>query len=237
MIVLDSRERDLIAHLQSKHPKFAFKVATLAVGDIELRDDDGTPRLTLERKTWADLEASIIDKRWHEQGHRLKQLGHRWMYVLEGRLGKPRLHPNALRGAILNAQIRDGSQFIVMKNLADTAKLCTELHRRFHSTKKGTGLSAPKLSVPEAGAEASAEASAEAGVSKSKRMRESDTILQRQLMCIPKVSEPIARLLTDTFITRDALRNAVNADLGAIADLKYNNRRLGKIAEHIKNNI
>lgn len=229
MIVVDSRERDLIAHLQSKHPNFAFKVATLAVGDIELRDDDGTPRLTLERKTWADLEASIIDKRWHEQGHRLKQLGHRWMYVLEGRLGKPRLHPNALRGAILNAQIRDGSQFIVMKNLADTAKLCTELHRRFHSTKKGTGLSAPKLSVAGDGADGV--------VSKSKRMRECDTILQRQLMCIPKVSEPIARLLTDTFLTRDALRNAVNADLGAIADLKYNNRRLGKIAEHIKNNI
>ena len=235
MIVLDSRERDLIAHLQSKHSKFSFKVATLAVGDIELRDEDGTPRLTLERKTWADLEASIIDKRWHEQGHRLKQLKHRSMYVLEGRLGKPRLHPNALRGAILNAQIRDNSHFIVMKNLADTAKLCTELHRRFNSTKKGTGLSAPKLSAGVSDAAAAGESAV--GISKLKRMRESDTILQRQLMCIPKVSEPIARLLTDTFLTRDALRNAVIADLGAIADLKYNNRRLGKIPEHIKNNI
>lgn len=219
-VFIDSREHDLIALLKNKYPKFKFAIKTLSVGDIQLNDADGAPVLTLERKTWADLEASIIDKRWSEQGHRLRQLEHRYMYLLEGRLKKARLHPNALRGAILNAQIRDKSQFIMMKNIDDTAKLCTELHRRFNSKKKGTGLAAPVLS---------------SGLSKRKRMEDASNIYLKQLMCIPKISEPIATLIAETYPTRQALRDALQTD--AVSNLMYGGRRLGKTAMNIKDHI
>ena len=102
-VAVDSRESKLIQKLQQSYPNFTFSVETLPVGDIALRVADQTVFL-LERKTWSDLEASIIDKRFHEQGHRLAESGIRYAYVLEGpQPKKPRIHPNALRGAILNA--------------------------------------------------------------------------------------------------------------------------------------
>ena len=66
-IVIDSRESDLIALLKTM--EFDFKVECLDVGDIEVRDK-GTVVYSLERKTMADWEASIIDGRYKEQKHR-----------------------------------------------------------------------------------------------------------------------------------------------------------------------
>ena len=222
-VAVDSRESKLIEKLQKSYPKFNFKIETLPVGDIALRVADQTVFL-LERKTWSDLVSSIIDKRFHEQGFRLAQSGIRYAYLLEGTYPKkPRIHPNALRGLIFNAQIRDKVQFLRTANLSDTAKLCTELCKRFHSTKKGTGLSAPVA------------AHTASVLGKRDRMEDSSTILVRQLMCIPKVSEPIARLLVENFGTREGIRHAANSD--EISNIKYNGRRLGKVANNIENNI
>lgn len=189
---------------------FDFEVQTLDVADIQLVEDDGTPKISIERKTYADLEASIVDGRWREQKFRLKQLDHFFVYLLEGKHKKGRLNPKATRGALMNAVLRDQIHFVHTKDIKDTALLMTELEKRTKAKRKRgeTGLSAPTIS-------------------KKMRMEDSKTIYIRQLMCIPKVSERIATELAAVYPTRDKLRAALqNRELD---DFKVDNRRIGKL--------
>lgn len=207
-VIIDSREHDLIDLLREMN--FDFEVQTLDVADIQLVEDDGTPKISIERKTYADLEASIVDGRWREQKFRLKQLDHFFVYLLEGKHKKGRLNPKATRGALMNAVLRDQIHFVHTKDIKDTALLMTELEKRTKAKRKRgeTGLSAPTIS-------------------KKMRMEDSKTIYIRQLMCIPKVSERIATELAAVYPTRDKLRAALqNRELD---DFKVDNRRIGKL--------
>ena len=138
MIVIDSRESDLIALLKTMG--FDFTVECLDVGDIEVRDKS-TVVYSLERKTMADWEASIIDGRYKEQKHRLLSAPYRIAYILEGNIKKrKRIHDAALRGSLLNTSIRDDICIIRTSSLQDTAKLVTELVKRLSKKKiKTTG--------------------------------------------------------------------------------------------------
>ena len=61
-LTLDIRERDIIAHCTSKN--IPFQTASLEVGDMLLKSP--TETLVFERKTLADLEASIKDGRYRD---------------------------------------------------------------------------------------------------------------------------------------------------------------------------
>lgn len=77
---IDNREGALIASLSIPHD-----VAALHVGDIWIGcKAEGPPSLTLERKTYADFQASIMDGRYREQRGRLLAFGARVAYILEG---------------------------------------------------------------------------------------------------------------------------------------------------------
>jgi len=80
-VVIDTRETKLIEQL----PPPVFSTALLDNGDIHIRD--GGHQLMIERKTWCDLYASILDGRYREQRARL--LSHRTdcrkiIYIIEG---------------------------------------------------------------------------------------------------------------------------------------------------------
>jgi ERCC4-type nuclease len=80
---LDNREHALIELLKSESPD----VQPLNVGDIWIMAAD-KPLLVLERKTYADFQASIMDGRYREQRGRLlafgAESGARVGYILEG---------------------------------------------------------------------------------------------------------------------------------------------------------
>ncbi len=215
-IVIDSREHKLIEFLQHNNPNFSFAVKTLDVGDIIVKKENFVVAI-LERKTFDDLQSSICDGRFKEQKHRLMTSASTIFYILEGRKPKKlRIHKNALRGAILATQIRDQIKILRTENLADTAKLVTELERRLTKQSCSTGLRAPTLT------------------SKRKRMNDQDNILIRQLMCIPKVSESCARAVIEKYSSREELRQVSEADLACV---KCKSRKIGKLAKQIKSNI
>ncbi len=85
-LVLDHREHDLIEKLQSNG--LPHCVENLPLGDIAIYYDDESLALLIERKTFADLFASIKDGRYDEQSHRLIHASgihtHNIIYVLEG---------------------------------------------------------------------------------------------------------------------------------------------------------
>lgn len=51
-----------------------YQVENLPVGDIEIREEVDTPIVIIERKTVADLMASIVDGRYKEQSTRLQAI-------------------------------------------------------------------------------------------------------------------------------------------------------------------
>lgn len=106
---MDYRETDLLAECRriiAQHSQFAecpeIRGANLPIGDILITSSDyelesasnsvkvGKEYLIIERKTIADLLASIKDGRYEEQSYRLRGCGHPWhniVYLIEGMSG------------------------------------------------------------------------------------------------------------------------------------------------------
>jgi len=86
MLYIDYRERSLVDECQkikSDYPEVTIESKNLHIGDMMI------DKTLIERKTWADLEASIKDKRYTEQSFRLQEAmkeGFRIYYWIEGDL-------------------------------------------------------------------------------------------------------------------------------------------------------
>ena len=89
LIKLDYREiklNDLCQiHLADK-PEIKMVTENLPLGDIIICNDDGKEKVIIERKSLADLAASIRDGRYKEQSFRLNQCelpNHHIYYLIE----------------------------------------------------------------------------------------------------------------------------------------------------------
>jgi ERCC4-type nuclease len=114
-IIIDERERDLYDVLQNNMGIIPIEKTVLTLGDILLTNNDGLesdnanlldkPILIFERKTIADLLASIKDGRYEEQSYRLihtSQISlHNIVYIIEGTMANLR-NPNE-RQLVLSA--------------------------------------------------------------------------------------------------------------------------------------
>ncbi len=134
-ITIDNREHECIKYCEEY--KINIKTASLEVGDILLQTETDT--LVFERKTLADLAASIKDGRFREQKQRLKtHPSHRITYIIEGvSFEKLASQPNtygiastALLSAMISLSYRDGYHVIHTKSLLDTVRFICEVHTR-----------------------------------------------------------------------------------------------------------
>jgi ERCC4-type nuclease len=130
MWVCDTRERDLIPRLTNVITR------NLPVGDIwiGLSGEEVAPGgVVAERKTVADLEASILDGRYREQRTRLltycQQRGARPLYIIEGSLDRiqGRFTEAVLRKFLNRLQLRYSVAVIQTDCLDSTATLCRTL--------------------------------------------------------------------------------------------------------------
>lgn len=139
-VVVDVRERALVEALRRSHPGLEIEVAALDVADAELRADGA--RVLVERKTLADLAASIKDGRYAEQKQRLRAAmtdpGCRVVVALEtprfsfddAKGGGHGLRHSALVSAVVNTQLRDGMPVFQTSGVDETAALLAALARR-----------------------------------------------------------------------------------------------------------
>ena len=128
--ILDVRERELVRRL-------GWPTRNLPVGDVWIGVDlSGSLMpggIVAERKSAADLEASILDGRYREQRTRLLshcQLnGFRPLYIIEGDLDRlaGRLAKQALRKHLTRLTLRYGVPVLQTDSTEDTSKLCQEL--------------------------------------------------------------------------------------------------------------
>ena len=91
LIKIDYRETDLLNKITALNdrPTLTVQSANLPLGDIIICTNEGIEKLMIERKTLADLAASIRDGRYKEQGFRLNECNvpnHNIVYLIEGNL-------------------------------------------------------------------------------------------------------------------------------------------------------
>ena len=157
----------------------------------------------MERKIADDLATSIIDGRWVDQTARLMTSGYRYVFfVVEGDLSSTSLPHQTLLGACLNAELRPGSHLIRTACIEETALVIKQLGEKLAGGLPGI----PSGLQP-----------------KSKRERDSETVWKRQLMCIPSISERIARLLLEHFGNLRGLQDALE-DLKSFPKIKLDER-------------
>jgi len=126
-MLLDDREHGLRALLPTE------KVGHLSVGDIWVglnESDIAKNGLLIERKSAADLEASILDGRYREQRSRLMafatEKGAHPMYIIEGSLDRfgARLAKQALLKHLTRLSLRYHISIFQTDSVKETAELC-----------------------------------------------------------------------------------------------------------------
>ena len=139
--IIDNREMKLIEKLNTQ--QFDFQTENLDIGDIMILKAK-QPFLIIERKTIADLRASICDGRLREQRCRLLQASglppSRIMYIIEGSLtenggcnrrllgaGRKQIDTNTLVSSIINMMFRDNIKIHRTNSIEETVDFIIRL--------------------------------------------------------------------------------------------------------------
>jgi DNA excision repair protein ERCC-4 len=103
---------------------FDVQLERLTVGDYSIDD-----RVVVERKTYADFAASLVDGRLFPQAAALAQCPHRPVILLEGptppRL--PDVHPHALKGAVISLAVMWRLPVLCARDPADSLSVLRDL--------------------------------------------------------------------------------------------------------------
>lgn len=196
-LVIDNREHRLIEALNGVCP---VQVETLDIGDILFREESETV-LIIERKTVADLKASICDGRAREQKARLLNCGipiDKIMYLIEGDMDKPLttrvsgIPVSTLLGSLINTQLRDGLKVYKTASLQETASYVQKLLDKLNKDgdkyfRRSEGISASKYS---------------ATLSKKKKANMTPEVwFISQLSLIPGITEKVAAKIVEVYPT------------------------------------
>jgi ERCC4-type nuclease len=206
-LTIDMREAACIAAFPDA------PTAALDIGDMQI-SFDGQPTWLFERKSLADLSASITDGRYKEQKLRYlawrkaDPLRRRVFFIIEGYPGYDptrfntagsRVQPPMIIGSVINTQFRDDISIVHTKNPADTNAFLGQLLHRVNKD-PGAYFSDHAVAVgPEDAAAASTNTGLEyANCIKMKRNKNitPDNVLLLQLGQIPGISAKIASAIT-----------------------------------------
>lgn len=242
-LVIDMRETQLVKILKD----IPCTIEALDIGDIVVRADDGTIIIAIERKTVADLKASICDGRHREQKNRMVNCidKSRIIYLIEGNMNHSldsKIHGmpvSTLVGSLINTQFRDGIKVYKTSSIEETANFIRRLLQKLQ-TDESTYLNPVDSSNPVA-------VYATTLKSKKKNNMTPNLWFICQLALIPQVSESIAVKITEVYPTVALLVKAYEScesesrKTKLLSDITYpikndKTRRIGdRISERIYN--
>lgn len=217
MIVVDARERDVIA-LFGPSP-LDLEVRTLDVCDFLFLDSNETVVFALERKTIADLDASLRDGRMADQRERMTAAyGTRVGYLIEGRID----HDDPkMAGALTGLVVRHRYPVFRTMDKSDTVSLLRHLNA-----------SAAKGRLEQYTAD-----SVHAGPVQSAPKKRTDNPRDAgvaMLTCVSGVSVAAAKAVLDVHTDVPGLVDALRADgSSAVKDIVLGKRKLGKVGDKL----
>ena len=220
MLTIDRREAalsDALTRLEVVH-----EMRQLPVGDALCEYEDGAPWIA-ERKRSADLVNSLSTGRIFEQTARLHEARYEAVFwFVEGCLDGHTISPESLWGACINMTLRRQSHFIRTLDVTETAFVLKQLMRKCRGPPPGipNGIQIP------------------APMSKRERDADKSRVYLRQLMCIPSISEGVAKKLQEHFGSLPALQKALG-DISTFPSIRLNEKscigkaRIRKLKEYL----
>ncbi len=208
MLILDNRETALHELIKVEH-----QFIQLHIGDIIIGESVEKPTLILERKTYADLQASIIDGRYREQRGRLLASGARVAYILEGSPTtlRPPMTAMSIEKIVARLMLVHGVAVVRTPTTAGTAALVETLNSMWQED--ATTFDA-----------ATANQRASDGIHVVKKNNTEATFGTSLLCLVPGVSVKAAEAWLSAFNT---VGEVIKADEKALADVKNGSRRIG----------
>ena len=223
MFLLDTRESDLIKILAD-----VAEVKQLLVADVWIGVDPDTKTslpegIIAERKSIADLEASILDGRYREQRGRIlaycQENNTRPLYILEGSLtsSSGRLTASALIKFINRLVLHYQIAVIRTSSVQETAEVIMALDQQWNETDPQKSIKKKTDSVKVTD-----------GLHIQKKVNASDH-KQFAISCLaqcPGVSVKMAEALIDTF---GSLKGVIEAPVKDIEVVKVGTRKVGPV--------
>lgn len=241
-IIFDNREKELIKIFQDKN--YSCNLENLDIGDIQIVDlNTKEIIIIIERKTLADLSASIKDGRYKEQKERLihsikKNI--RKIFLIEGdNYDNFSLPINTLNSVIINTLLRDNIHVHITKNILETVNfienIMTHIPKYYSDLQKEIILGEDKSFQNEFNCQTS-----------KKNNLTQNICFRNMLNQIPGISNSISTILVEKYSNMEnfikILRNNSSGNkeyiINTIGNEKYgvNNRKIGnKTAEKIYN--
>jgi len=218
-LCIDSREAGLAALLPDA------VVKPLILGDITIEHDDGQELVIIERKTVADLAASIKDGRYKEQSARLQSYSlanHNIVYLIEGslRTSKLPLPCETLMSSMVSLLFGKGFSVVRTESLEQTAQFVQVMLKKLTKENGYTGgAKVETMSVKE---------------TKMDKITP-DNVQSRMLSQIPYVNTTTADAVLQEYGTVAALTAALQEDPDCLSTVKSKRRKISsKSVESIK---
>jgi len=116
-ILVDIKEKNSLVYTELIAQKANSSFESLEIGDYLIEDT------IFERKTLQDFSASLLDKRLFEQLKNMSRYEKRFLILEQSSIDsiRPKIHENALRGAVLSILESYKTPIIFSKNEKDTA--------------------------------------------------------------------------------------------------------------------
>ena len=138
-LVIDVREHLLIEQIgliTKINESIQISYKQLPIGDIILYSDDDSELVIIERKTVADLAASICDGRYKEQSFRLDKTdipNHNIIYLIEGNIfatAFKTISQNTLYSALSSIMLYKGFSVIRSANISETCSILLNMSEK-----------------------------------------------------------------------------------------------------------
>ena len=121
-----------------------FEIKNLELGDAGIYDDEGKELILFERKSLADLAASIKDGRYAEQSYRLaasETANHNIVYIVEGSIDqynhrRGKIHHKTLQSAMVSLNYFKGFSVIRTWSVLETAEMILRYFHKVHDNKE-----------------------------------------------------------------------------------------------------
>ncbi len=251
-IKIDNREQ-AFADFMTKDG-YGFDLEPLDIGDIQFVDKTSKiPFIIIERKTYADLEASIKDGRYKEQKERMiKAYPYkvRKIILLEGAHETFKMGQKTLNSVIVNSIIRDNISVYCVKNFAELCEFLESII--INLAKYGEALIKETCTINAENNIATFQNELEAythSVKTGKKENLTPKIAFRNMLCqINGISNSVADMLVEkyehmyAFVSyfKEKYNNDYDAMSKELGELKYgsgNGRKIGIASKKIINTI
>lgn len=255
-LYIDNREPKKIINLITNlcEDKSIVEVKSLPLGDYMICDNDDNTLIIFERKSLTDLESSIKDGRYEEQGFRLNDYNlhnHYIYYLIEGSIinYKHSNFKNALYSSLASLSYFKGFSILNSINDVETAEIIVSFFKKINkeNKKKPFYLDLEILkknefdisgnNIIQVKDEDNVENYENCIKSKKNSYISKENINNIMLMQIPGVSFTTAKIILDEHNSIENLISNLRLDENCLNNLKSkNNRKLAKnIILNIKN--